>query len=1070
MVCPTCNGVYADYNDHIRKKHPDERYTALQLQPLGLTPCPICKTACKNDLGVKTHLSKIHKISGASKISTQPRIRTENTDNTNSVPTSSFNPVLPEIQTLTPGLNNSRWADNPRKRRADTPSPTRGRNTRPRRFSYTDIDLTNDEPADNPRANNPRVNNPRVNNEPPSSPNSLPSISEFHTPGTLPLTNSNISLKDQHDKITGPILQKPLIQKLIEYSKIPIPEHHLHARQAKIFADAANRIAKNFIQSPTEKTLFNLLILPRIFGIGLINGKVTKIMQNFPSQIPPIPKIDFPSEKTDSDPVLNAKKLLEKGYIGRAAKAIIDPTPVAPETPESLNILREKHPIGQNNPFNTKSQPISGRQITEKAILLAISSIGREKAPGLSGWTRSLLDAAIKIPTQNDVIPALRLLTDMIRQGTAPGRELLCASRLIGLSKPDGGVRPIAVGDLLYKIAFKAILNTLWSPNCLLPYQLGVNSIGGVEPAIFTLEEAIMGPNINGIKSITSLDLKNAFNSVSRAAIASSVAKYAPTFYRSTCWAYNQPSILITENGSVLASAQGIRQGDPLGPLLFSLAFRPTLETIQKSLPYTYIAAYLDDVYILSKTPVKDKIAKIIEKSPFTLNSAKTTETDIDTLKTNGLKTLGSFIGPTELRKEFLQNKIQNFESSINALKKLPKQYGLLILRKSTQLLLRHLLRTLNSQDLWELWEKTDKLIADFVINLTVTKRKKRPITDFVTPLITLPIKDGGFGLLRHNGIAQDIYFAAKDLTTEIRHKIQRISNDFPQNQSPTATEILHLLHNGVLADCKNGLTNAQLNALTENASYLGRKWLNILPIQKSNRLTDWEMAEAVRLRLLAPVKPLTHPCNHCGNRTNINHEDVCKGAVRKYTARHDQINRSFVNSLKSRPEIDVEIEPDLNNENNVNNANTTTENPTPSPNGQNDTGCLFTTPIRSGTRNGQNGLRADFAVINGVSKYYYDVQIVAINKDSGNTNPLNTLADAANNKRRKYQFLDPFFHPIIISAGGLMEKDTAQAYKQIQKLIGPVAAHWLDTSISLILLRSRTTAAISIAKNRPRA
>lgn len=50
------------------------------------------------------------------------------------------------------------------------------------------------------------------------------------------------------------------------------------------------------------------------------------------------------------------------------------------------------------------------------------------------------------------------------------------------------------------------------------------------------------------------------------------------------------------------------------------------------------------------------------------------------------------------------------------------------------------------------------------------------------------------------------------------------------------------------------------------------------------------------------------------------------------------------------------------------------------------------------------------------------------------------------------------------------MEKDTAQAYKQLQKLIGPVAAHWLDTSISLILLRSRTTAAISIAKNRPRA
>ncbi|TLD16066.1 uncharacterized protein PgNI_02591 [Pyricularia grisea] len=114
-----------------------------------------------------------------------------------------------------------------------------------------------------------------------------------------------------------------------------------------------------------------------------------------------------------------------------------------------------------------------------------------------------------------------------------------------------------------------------------------------------------------------------------------------------------------------------------------------------------------------------------------------------------------------------------------------------------------------------------------------------------------------------------------------------------------------------------------------------------------------------------------------------------------------------------------VGIEPDLNNENNGNNGNI----PNPSLNGHNDTGNLFTTPIRSGTRAGQNGLRADFAVINGISKYYYDVQIVAINKDSGNINLLNTLTNAANNKGRKYHFLDPFFHPIIINAGGLMEK-----------------------------------------------
>lgn len=81
-------------------------------------------------------------------------------------------------------------------------------------------------------------------------------------------------------------------------------------------------------------------------------------------------------------------------------------------------------------------------------------------------------------------------------------------------------------------------------------------------------------------------------------------------------------------------------------------------------------------------------------------------------------------------------------------------------------------------------------------------------------------------------------------------------------------------------------------------------------------------MAEAVRSKLLAPVKPLTQPYNHCGNRTNLKHENVCKGALRIYIARHDQINKSFVNLLKDWPKLNVKIERDLNNKNNKNSPN----------------------------------------------------------------------------------------------------------------------------------------------------
>lgn len=127
----------------------------------------------------------------------------------------------------------------------------------------------------------------------------------------------------------------------------------------------------------------------------------------------------------------------------------------------------------------------------------------------------------------------------MIRQSTAPGVDLLCASRLIGLQKPNGDVRLIAIKDLIYKVALKAILTTFFRPSMLLPNQLGVNSVRSVKPAIFLLEEAIIGLNRLKTQRIASLDLQNAYNRIGRTTIAAAVAKYALTLYRAAKWAYN---------------------------------------------------------------------------------------------------------------------------------------------------------------------------------------------------------------------------------------------------------------------------------------------------------------------------------------------------------------------------------------------------------------------------------------------------------------------------------------------------------------------------------------------------
>jgi hypothetical protein len=219
-------------------------------------------------------------------------------------------------------------------------------------------------------------------------------------------------------------------------------------------------------------------------------------------------------------------------------------------------------------------------------------------------------------------------------------------------------------------------------------------------------------------------------------------------------------------------------------------------------------------------------------------------------------------------------------------------------------------------------------------------------------------------------------------------------------------------------------------NTRLENASYLGRQWLRVLPTQKQNTIADPETTEALRNRLLIPCRPINRPCTYCGNQPSIGHEDTCRAANRQWSSRHNQVSRAFIKTLTSREGLVVEAEPLV---------------------------------------EASSDLRADFSVLIGATRQYYDVQIVAVNKDSAKEDAYNTLAEAATAKRTKYKVLGSTFHPLVFSAGGLMELDTAAEFRSLQKLLGPTRAKWLSTSIALALTQAKGRAATSIARSTPK-